>query len=232
MGTQGSRQRVPEAAVVVAALLAGSWLTFLLAVEPDRLTEPAFAASVLAVLLFVTYPLLWYAIAHDDEPTTVFPPRAVLAVGIALGLIGGALGVAGQAPWTPLLVVGAVLPPIAYAVTYGDGGFRPSPRTVIATGTAAAVGFGLAAATGLFGTPVAVGSATIIGAGVGAYDRWTGTTRGLGDPVLLVVVAGVAGLVVTGWVLGGADGAGASLITAAAALVGAVGGTKLPAGAR
>lgn len=232
MGTQGSRQRVPEAAVVVAALLAGSWLIFLLAVEPDRLMDPAFAASVLAVLLFITYPLLWYAIAHDDDPTTVFPPRAVLAVGLALGMAGGALGVAGVATWTPLLVVGAVLPPIAYAVTYGDGAFRPSPQTVIVAGTAATVGFGLAAATGLFGTPVALVSAALTGAFVGAYDRWTGMTRGLGDPVLLVVVAGVAGLVVAGWMLAGEGGAAAALVTAVAALGGAVGGTKLPAGAR
>lgn len=221
-GSETAARRVPEAAVVVAVLLVGSLFVFLLAVSPERFLDPAFSASVLGAAIALAYPFLAYAVVFDDDPTTVFVPRGVAALGIVLGVLAGLLGTLGGVPWTPLLVLAALVPPLAYALVYG-GSTPPVPERVLLGGVAAVIGaFALATAEGVVGLPAAFGSGALLGLLAGAYDRWRGSRRRLDDPALLGVILATLALLVGGWLLGGTPGATTVLLVAVPAVLAAV----------
>ncbi|MFC6826830.1 hypothetical protein [Halopelagius fulvigenes] len=128
-------RRVPEFALVTGLLLGLSTL-----VSGVVLAGDVVGTSLLAAL--VSYPFVAYAVSRDDDPTTVMPPRAILAVGVCFGL---ALFVAslldGPSPATALFGLFAgllvLLPPAAYAVRFGADVNPLSPRTTVFAGVVA-----------------------------------------------------------------------------------------------
>ncbi|QCJ47060.1 hypothetical protein [Haloprofundus sp. MHR1] len=115
-------RRVPEFALVAGTLLSLSFLVSSLVLTGDVLRT-----TLVAVLL--GYPFVAYAVVHDENPTNVLPPTAVLALG---GLVGAVLlveatlgGVRASTPlagvtFGVLLALLALLPPLAYYLRYGS----------------------------------------------------------------------------------------------------------------
>lgn len=165
-------RRVPEFALVTGLLLGISTLASGLV-----LADEIVISSLLSAL--VAYPFVAYAVSRDDDPTTVMPPRAILAVGACFGL---ALFVAslleGPSParalfglFTALLVA---LPPAAYAVRFGANVNPLPPRTTVLAGVAA----GLALlVVGLLADAAAYGAADALLVSLSAAVY--GTARGV-----------------------------------------------------
>ncbi|WP_224448010.1 hypothetical protein [Haloprofundus salilacus] len=114
-------RHVPEFALVTGAFLSLSFLVSSLVLTGDVLRT-----TLVAVAL--GYPFAAYAVVHDDDPTAVLPPMAVLALGCLVGtvlLVEATLG--GIALASPLagftfgilLALLALLPPLGYYLRYG-----------------------------------------------------------------------------------------------------------------
>lgn len=213
----GEPRRVPEAAVLVGVLLSASLIVFLLAVSPRRFLEPAFSLSVLLAAVAVSYPFYAYAVVHDDDPTTVFPPRVVGAIGIGIGTAAAVVGALSRIDWTPLVALAAGLPPVAYAIAYGDDPTPVRPVPVALGGLAAAGLLSIAGGTGAPAPPAWIGSAVLLAGSAGAYYRWSGrdlpaSARYAGVATVAVALgAAVAIALGPGW-------AGAALFSVAASL--------------
>jgi hypothetical protein len=131
-------QRVPEFALVIGGFLA---LTVLVTgvVFTGDVARSTLTAAVVGL------PFGVYAVHHSDDPTTVLPPRVVLAGAALLGcvlFVAAVPEMPGRTDSLPrrllyalfvALVVG--LPLATYAVKYGD--LRPLPPRATAAVTAA-----------------------------------------------------------------------------------------------
>lgn len=194
-------RHAPALALVAGAVLGGAAAAFSLAVTGDV------ARSVLLGAL-LSYPFTAYAVYHDDDPTTVLPPTAVLALGCLLGAataldvaVGGGASRAVDGLFLGLLLA---LPAAAYAAHYGVRGPSLPPRSVAVASTLA--GAALAVGGGLAGAPATgAGSGLLVGLAGALYAR----SRGVGldrRARRLAVAAGLAlggALVVVGAALGG-----------------------------
>jgi hypothetical protein len=114
-------RRVPEFALVTGALLSLSFLVSAFVFTGDVMRTTLTAVAI-------GYPFAAYAVVHDDDPTNVLPPTAVVALGALVGVVllaDATLG--GFATATPLagftfgllLALFALLPPLAYYIRYG-----------------------------------------------------------------------------------------------------------------
>lgn len=135
-------RRAPELALLAGLLLSLSiggfafWAT-------GELTPSLLTGAVLC------YPFARYAVVHDDDPTTVLPPRAVGLFGVLAGtlLVFDSLATGPSPAANPVaallrgLFLGSLvaLPPAAYAVARGASVSDVPPRPVFA----AALAFGL-----------------------------------------------------------------------------------------
>ncbi|WP_224270348.1 hypothetical protein [Haloprofundus salinisoli] len=115
-------RRVPE-----FALVAGAFLSLSLLVSSLVLSGDVLRSTLAAVAL--GYPFAAYAVVHDEDPTNVLPPTAVLALGGLVGLVLlGEATLGGVRALTPvagvtfgvLLALLALLPPLAYYLRYGS----------------------------------------------------------------------------------------------------------------
>ncbi|WP_435319738.1 hypothetical protein [Haloarchaeobius sp. TZWSO28] len=211
-------RRVPEAAIVVGVLFATTWLVFpVLVGEVDLVADPASFLGYIGVAAALFYPFAAYTVTRAADPDDTIPPRPVLAVAAAVGLLCVTLGLAGGEPLLGLLVgLGVAVPAAAYAVAFDAVSPPPVPTLVAGAG----VGFAGLAGGLAFGQPW-LGCLSALFAflpALGTYDHLTSErlpTRGvLGATVLVALVVGGLGL-----------GVGASLTaTMAAVLTVAFGG--------
>ncbi|WP_253737364.1 hypothetical protein [Halohasta salina] len=143
----------PELALVAGALLGVVFGGFVL------FSVGEFYSAVVVGAAF-GYPFVAYAVHTDTDPTTVLPPRPVVAVG---GLLGGGILVdvvrLFSPPTAALLfglpfALGVVLPLAAYAARYGSPPAWLSPRRVewaCTVGAAGLLAAGIAAGAGVSG---------------------------------------------------------------------------------
>jgi hypothetical protein len=145
-------RRVPEFALVTGVFLGVSTTLAGVLFGWGFLTT-----SVLTAL--ASYPFVAYAVVADDDPTTVLPPRPVLAAGALFGLALFAASLwADPSPANAFaaLFVGLLvaLPPAAYAVRV-DAGVNPlSPEATALAGVASGallVPLGIASNAALYG---------------------------------------------------------------------------------
>ncbi|WP_224333067.1 hypothetical protein [Haloprofundus halobius] len=150
-------RHVPEFALVTGALLSLSLLVSSLVLTGDVLRT-----TLVAVLL--GYPFAAYAVVHDEKPTNVLPPMAVLALGALVGLVllaeatlGGVRTTTPLAGFTfgVLLALVAFLPPLVYYLRYGTAVNPLSPTRTAFGCLGVAVGLlavGFFADTALYAT--------------------------------------------------------------------------------
>jgi hypothetical protein len=134
-GTQRS-DAVPELALLVGGVLGATALLY-------GLLFPVSLAPAVVVAVAVTLPFAAFAVTRSEDPTAVLPPRVVLVVGPAAGVVFG-LAVAlvprwGVGPPTPdLALVGlgvalaVSLSSLGYALAYGGiPSAAPVPAAVV-----------------------------------------------------------------------------------------------------
>ncbi|RDI71600.1 hypothetical protein [Halopelagius longus] len=165
-------RRVPEFALVTGLLLGLSTLVSGLVLADEIVTS-----SLLSAL--VAYPFVAYAVARDDDPTTVMPPRAILGVGVCFGLaLFAASLLDGPSPARALFGLFAgllvALPPVAYAVRFEAGVNPLHPRTTVLAGVGAGVAL---LVVGLLADSVAYGAADALLVSLSAAVY--GTARGV-----------------------------------------------------
>ncbi|MFC5367015.1 hypothetical protein [Salinirubrum litoreum] len=196
-------RRVPE-----LALLTGVFLGLSLFVAGVLFTGDVPLTTLSAVV--VCYPFAGYAVYHSPDPTTVLPPRIVAAAGVLVGAVAGlwALVGAGGADLLPVgllagfVVLVVALPPLAYAVAYGEEPLPIPASVALGAGTIAGIGFLVA---GLLADAVFLASVNAVLAFL-AGALYAGT-RGL-DPVRRFG----RGVVLAGALLGTALVAGGVLV--------------------
>ncbi|KTG10688.1 hypothetical protein AUR64_05680 [Haloprofundus marisrubri] len=114
-------RHVPEFALVTGALLSLSFLVSSLVLTGDVLRSTL-------VAVFLGYPFVAYGVVHDDDPTNVLPPMAVLALGGLVGVVllaeatlGGSRAATPLSGFTFGVLLGllALLPPLVYYLRYG-----------------------------------------------------------------------------------------------------------------
>ena len=143
-------RRVPELALVVGLVLAGSFVAAVAALEPGFLADPESLLVTAAIAVAVLYPFAAFTAVRMDDPTWLLPPDATLAVSL-VGAAGVALlGALGASASLALAVATLVAAPVAAYNATHRGQLRTLPaRQVLVGAAAAAVGvFGLGAATG------------------------------------------------------------------------------------
>jgi hypothetical protein len=165
-------RRVPE-----FALVTGVFLGLAAFVSGVVLTGDVVATCLVAAA--VSYPFVGFAIVRDDDPTTVLPPRVVLAFGCLFGafVLAAALWET-PTPQTALsgAFVGLLLavPPGAYAVHFGADVNPFTPRQTVLAGLVAATLFlsaGLLADAAFYGAA----DGLLVGLSAAVY----GTVRGV-----------------------------------------------------
>jgi hypothetical protein len=165
---------VPELALLVGGVLAATALLY-------GLLFPVSLAPAVVVAVAVALPFVAFAVIRSPDPTTVLPPRAVLAAGPAAGVAFG-LAIAlvprwGVGPPTPdLALVGLgvalalALSAVGYALSYGG---IPTAAPAAAALVTPVAGLAVVAAA------AAVGRTTL-----GLLD---GTALGLAGPLYAAV---------------------------------------------
>ncbi|MCT9094636.1 hypothetical protein [Haloarchaeobius sp. HME9146] len=166
-------RRVPEAAIVVGVLFATTWLVFpVLVGEVDLVADPASFLGYVGVAAALFYPFAAYTVTRAADPDDTIPPRPVLAVAAAVGLLCVTLGLAGGEPLLGLLVgLGVAVPAAVYAVVFGA--VSPPPVPTLVAGTA----LGIASLAGglVLGQPWLGGLAALFAflPALGMYDHLT-----------------------------------------------------------
>ncbi|MFC7135978.1 hypothetical protein [Halobaculum litoreum] len=153
-------RRAPELALLTGFLLAVPIAAFAGWASGD--VTPSLLTGV-----GLLYPFALYAVYHDDDPTTVLPPRVVAVVGTLAGLVlvGDAVATAGaRLPVAVLrgtflgLLVAA--PTWAYGVVYTPARRLPDGRAFLVAGGVA--GAALLLAGLLVATPFGAASALVV----------------------------------------------------------------------
>lgn len=185
-------RRVPEFALVTGLLLGLSTLLSGVVLAGEVLTT-----SLLSAL--VAYPFVAYAVVSDDDPTTVMPPRVILALGAFFGvalLVVSLLSDPSPANALFGLLAGLLvsLPPVAYAVSFEAGVNPLSPRKTVVAGVGVGVAllvFGLAVGSASYGAA----DALLVGLSAAVYGAARGVrfdARTKRAAVAVGVVLGVA----------------------------------------
>lgn len=170
--------------------------------------------SAAAVGLALCYPFAAYAVAHDENPTTVLVPRWVLAAGLAGGVLIAAVGaLTGEAGAGVAVGALAAVPTMAYHARHGDPPADLRRGTVLAGGGAVAA-LAVIVGAGLGGlVPAAVGGG-LIALGAADYGQRIGgrlprrverraVAGCLGGGALATVAGVAAGRPIAGIALGG-----------------------------
>ncbi|ADE03468.1 hypothetical protein [Haloferax volcanii] len=109
-------ERVPEFALLIGVFL-GLSATVSAAVLSGALFRPLLFGAA------VCYPFAAFGVLRSEDPSEALPPRVVLGLGVAIGLLTAAAAVLERATVEPLDGVFAAvvvsLPPVAYAVRFG-----------------------------------------------------------------------------------------------------------------
>ncbi|MFD1642533.1 hypothetical protein [Halohasta litorea] len=190
----------PELALITGGLLGIVFGGFVLVSVGEF-----YSAALICVLL--GYPFAAYAIHTDDEPTTVLPPRAVIAVAglAAVGVIADVLRL--FAPSLESLLVGILvalvvfLPVAAYAAGYGTPPAWLGSRLVEAGGTLLAAGLLAAGLVSGAAVPASTSAVAVFVATMLFAARSTGVSprrRRLVPVGGLVVAAGILAVGVLG----------------------------------
>ncbi len=174
------------------------------------LFDSAVTASLVAVALL--YPFAAYAVAVDDDPTTVLVPNYVLAGTAVAGALTALAGVAASNPLSGA-VAGLVvtLPGVEYHLRHGD---PVSPLGPTATLGIAAVLALCLLGMGVLAGDLALGAVGAVLAALAGVDRYRLRGRPLSrDAERAAIVGCVAGILVImpGSVLAGATAAGVVL---------------------
>lgn len=186
-------RRVPEFALVTGLFLGLSTLVSGVVLAGDVLTT-----SLLSAL--VSYPFVAYAVVRDDDPTTVMPPRAILALGAFFGvsLLAASL-LEDPSPANALfgLFVGLLLalPPVAYAV-YFEADVNPlSPRATVFAGVSLGI---VLLVAGLLVDSASYGAADalLVGLSAAVYGTARGVRFDARTKRAAVAVGGVLGVAV------------------------------------
>ncbi|QZP36613.1 hypothetical protein [Halobaculum magnesiiphilum] len=153
-------RRAPELALLTGLLLAAPTGAFALWATGD-------ISRSLLTGVGLLYPFALYAIYHDDDPTTVLPPRAVALAGTVVGavLVADATvtatgGVADATLRGTFLGLVVAAPAWAYAVGYAPARSLPGGRAILLTG--AVGGAALLLAGLLLGTPFGAAAALLV----------------------------------------------------------------------
>lgn len=125
-------RRAPELALLTGVLLAAPIGAFALWATGDLSRSLLTGVGLL-------YPFAVYAIYHDDDPTTVLPPRAVAVAGTVAGavLVADAVATAGVAGATlrgAFLGLLVAAPAWTYAVRYAPARALPDGRVLLLVG--------------------------------------------------------------------------------------------------
>lgn len=186
-------RRVPEFALVTGLFLGLSTL-----VSGVVLTGEVLTTSLLSAL--VSYPFVAYAVGADEDPTTVVPPRVVLALGAFFGVSSLTVSLLdGPTPENALfgLFVGLLLavPPAAYAV-YFEADVNPlSPRATVFAGVA--LGIALLVAGLLVGAAsYGAADALLVGLSAAVYGAARGVRFAARTKRAAVAVGGGLGVAV------------------------------------
>jgi len=180
-------RRAPELALVTGLLLAVPIGGFALWATGDVSRSLLTGAGLL-------YPFAVYAVYHDDDPTTVLPPRAVAVAGGLLGAVPFADAVVADAPLPGVALRGAFLgllvaaPAWAYALGYGRAARLPDGRLSLAG--AGVAGAALLLVGLLVGTPFGAAAALVVWL-TGALAARSAGFRATEDARLGAVGAGV-----------------------------------------
>ncbi|POG56747.1 hypothetical protein [Haloferax marisrubri] len=109
-------ERVPEFALLIGVFL-GLSATVSAAVLSGALFRPLLFGAV------VCYPFAAFGVLRSADPSEALPPRVVLGLGAAIGLLTAATAVLERATVEPIdglfAAVVVSLPPVAYAVRFG-----------------------------------------------------------------------------------------------------------------
>ncbi|KAB1192617.1 hypothetical protein GJR96_03850 [Haloferax sp. MBLA0076] len=131
-------ERVPE-----FALLIGVFLGLSATVSAAVLTGALFRPLLFGVV--VCYPFVAFGIVRSDGPTEALPPRVILGIGVALGVVtmGAALLERPSVGLVPALLAATVvvLPPAAYATRFGAGVNPLSPMQTLVAAVAVGATF-------------------------------------------------------------------------------------------
>lgn len=158
---------VPEAAPLVGLVLAFAFVLFGALFSSDHL-----ATALVGVVLL--YPFVIFGVVRSEDPTPVFRPDAVLAVGFLGGAPALLYGVATGRPLFGALVATVVaVPPVLYHARFGESVNPLSPDASLAVGLLAALGL---LAYGGAGGHLLLGalSAVVVGLGAVDYNRQRG----------------------------------------------------------
>ncbi|UIP00172.1 hypothetical protein Hbl1158_02025 [Halobaculum sp. CBA1158] len=153
-------RRAPELALVTGLLLSVPIGAFALWATGDVTRSLLTGVGLL-------YPFAAYATYHDEDPTTVLPPRAVGVAGTLVGLVLLAdavatadLDLAVASLRGAFLCVAAAVPAWSYAVVYAPRDSLPDVRPVLLV--AGVVGAALLLAGLLAGTPFGAAAALLV----------------------------------------------------------------------
>lgn len=181
---------VPEAAPVIGIVLAVPFALYGVLFGSNHL-------STVVVSVALLYGFTAFGIARSPDPTTVFRPDSVLAVGVVSGGIVGLYGVASGEPlFGALVAVVVAAPPALYHARFGESINPLSPTATLGVGLVAA---GALLAFGSLSRPI-VGGLTGLFVGFAAvdYHRQRGRQLTAGYRTVAVVACLGSGLVAFG----------------------------------
>jgi hypothetical protein len=142
-------RRVPELALLVGLVLAGTFLAAVVALEPAFVTDPATLLVTVTLALAVLYPFSAFAVLRMEDPTWLLPPDPVLSVAAVAAAGVGLVGAAADPALAVAVAALLVLPPAVYNAGNGGGlDSLPAFQTLLASALVAVVVVGVSASFG------------------------------------------------------------------------------------
>jgi len=142
-------RRVPELALLVGLVLAGSFLAAVVALEPAFVADPATLLVTVTLALAVLYPFAAFAVIRMEDPTWLLPPDTVLSVAAVASAGVGLVGATAEPTLAVAVAAFLVLPPAVYNA--GNGGNLdsiPAFPTLLASALVAVLVVGVSALNG------------------------------------------------------------------------------------
>ncbi len=128
-------RRVPELAVLVGLVLAGTVLAAVVVLEPAFVTDPEFLLVTVTFVLALLYPFATFAVVRMEDPTWLLPPDRLLLVATVLAAGVGLVGASADPVFAAVVAALLALPPVVYNAEYG-GSLESLPPFPVLVGSA------------------------------------------------------------------------------------------------
>jgi hypothetical protein len=142
-------RRVPELALLVGVVLAGTFLAAVVALEPAFVTDPESLLVTVTLALALLYPFAAFAVLRMDDPTWLLPPDPLVGVAAATAVGVGLVGATADSALAVAVAALLVLPPAVYNAGSGGGlDSLPAFPTLLASALVAVAVVGVSAFIG------------------------------------------------------------------------------------